>query len=44
MSGYTNDDMIRRGFLDAGAAFLQKPFTSIDLARAARTVLDARGV
>jgi PAS domain S-box-containing protein len=44
MSGYTNDDMMRRGFLDAGAAFLQKPFTETDLARAARTVLDARGV
>jgi PAS domain S-box-containing protein len=42
MSGYTNDDMIRRGLLDQGAAFLQKPFTAADLARAARTVLDAR--
>ncbi|HEX4469389.1 MAG TPA: PAS domain S-box protein [Gemmatimonadaceae bacterium] len=44
MSGYTNDDMIRRGFLDAGAAFLQKPFTETDLARAARTVLDGSGI
>ena len=42
MSGYTNDDMIRRGLLEHGAAFLQKPFTAADLARAARTVLDAR--
>ena len=41
MSGYTNDDMIRRGLLNPGAAFLQKPFTAIDLARAVRGVLDA---
>jgi PAS domain S-box-containing protein len=40
MSGYTNEDMIRRGLLDPGAAFLQKPFTPTDLARAARDVLD----
>ena len=42
MSGYTNDDMIRRGLLEQGAAFLQKPFTAADLARAARAVLDTR--
>ena len=40
ISGYTNDDMIRRGLLDPGAAFLQKPFAAADLARAARAVLD----
>jgi hypothetical protein len=42
MSGYTNDDMIRRGLLDSDSAFLQKPFTPADLARAARDVLDRR--
>jgi two-component system, cell cycle sensor histidine kinase and response regulator CckA len=40
MSGYTNDDIVRRGLLDAGAAFLQKPFTAADLARAVRSTLD----
>jgi CheY-like chemotaxis protein len=39
-SGYnmeeTNTDFFRRG----GAAFLQKPYTRIDLARAVREVLD----
>jgi len=42
MSGYTNEDMVRRGLLNAGSAFLQKPFTAADLAKAARTALDAR--
>jgi len=42
MSGYTNEDMVRRGLLDTGSAFLQKPFTATDLAKAARTALDAR--
>jgi CheY-like chemotaxis protein len=41
MSGYTNDDMVRRGLLDADAAFLQKPFTAADLTLAVRSVLDA---
>jgi len=40
MSGYTNDDIVRRGLLDADAAFLQKPFTAADLARAVRSTLD----
>ena len=40
MSGYTNDDMVRRGLLDVDAAFLQKPFTAPDLARAVRSTLD----
>ena len=42
MSGYTNDDIVRRGLLDANAAFLQKPFTAADLARAVRSTLDTR--
>ena len=39
-SGYnveeTNTDFFRRG----GAAFLQKPYTRVDLAKAVREVLD----
>jgi PAS domain S-box-containing protein len=42
MSGYTDDDIIRRGLLDPGLAFLQKPFTSNALARAVRDLLDCR--
>ena len=42
MSGYTNDHMVRRGLLDSDAAFLQKPFTAPDLARAVRSTLDNR--
>ena len=40
MSGYTNDEMVRRGLLEPRAAFVQKPFNPFDLARAARAVLD----
>jgi len=40
MSGYTNDDIVRRGLLDADAAFVQKPFTAADLARAVRSTLE----
>ena len=42
ISGYTNEDVIRRGLMDSGAAFLQKPFTAAELAKAVRVVLDAR--
>ena len=44
MSGYTNDDTIRRGLKDSSVAFLQKPFTAKrakSLARLVRSVLDA---
>jgi two-component system, cell cycle sensor histidine kinase and response regulator CckA len=27
MSGYTDDEIVRRGLLDAGQPFLQKPFS-----------------
>jgi CheY-like chemotaxis protein len=42
MSGYTDDDIIRRGLLDSSVAFLQKPFTARTLARQVRSILDAR--
>ncbi|MFL5401343.1 MAG: PAS domain S-box protein [Gemmatimonadales bacterium] len=33
MSGYTDDEIVRRGLLDAGQPFLQKPFTPDALVR-----------
>jgi two-component system cell cycle sensor histidine kinase/response regulator CckA len=40
MSGYTNDAVLRRGLLDAGVAFLQKPFSRNEVARRVRELLD----
>jgi CheY-like chemotaxis protein len=40
MSGYTNDEIVRRGVLGGGTAFLQKPFTPDQLVRSIRAVLD----
>ena len=40
MSGYTDDDVVRRGVLATGAVFLQKPFAPEDLLLQVRTVLD----
>jgi len=40
-SGYTDDVMVRRGFSEKGAAFLEKPFTPNVLARKVRAVLDS---
>src|SRR6476661_3987510 len=42
MSGYTDDDIVRRGLLRPGAPFLQKPFVPADLSRKVRDVLDGR--
>ncbi len=40
MSGYTDDDIVRRGFVEPSKAFLQKPFTSDALIQTVRKVLD----
>jgi two-component system cell cycle sensor histidine kinase/response regulator CckA len=40
MSGYTDDEVMRRGVIDGRTAFLQKPFTPVELARKVREVLD----
>ena len=40
-SGYTDSEILRRGLLDPGAAFLAKPFTTEALVRAVRQRLEA---
>ena len=41
MSGYTDDEIVRRGLNDPGMSFIQKPFTAENLAMQVRKVLDA---
>lgn len=40
MSGYTDHPMVRRGVVDAGVAFLQKPFTPTALVSRVRELLE----
>ncbi len=42
MSGYTDDEILRRGLLERGQRLLQKPFTGTTLAHEVRSVLDAK--
>jgi PAS domain S-box-containing protein len=41
ISGYTNDEIVRRGLAESEIAFIQKPFSSDDFLRKVREVLDA---
>jgi two-component system cell cycle sensor histidine kinase/response regulator CckA len=41
MSGYTDDEIVRRGLLEPGIEYLQKPFTPHSLAAKVRAVLDS---
>ncbi len=43
MSGYTNDEIMRRGLLEPGAPFLAKPFSPETLSTKVREVLDQAG-
>jgi two-component system cell cycle sensor histidine kinase/response regulator CckA len=40
ISGYTNDEVLRRGVHEENASFLRKPFTADDLMRRVREVLE----
>lgn len=40
-SGYTDDAIVRRGLMERGGAFLEKPFTPSLLAKKVREVLDS---
>ncbi len=42
MSGYTDDDIVRRGIASPGTGFVQKPFTSAGLLAAVREALPHR--
>jgi PAS domain S-box-containing protein len=41
MSGYTDDEVLRRGLLESGATFLEKPFSPELLARMVSELLEA---
>jgi two-component system, cell cycle sensor histidine kinase and response regulator CckA len=44
VSGYTDDEVVRRGLLDAGRPFLQKPFTPEALVIQVAQLLEHRAV
>jgi CheY-like chemotaxis protein len=44
MSGYPDDDILRRGLANPGRGFLAKPITPEALARAVRNALDRQGL
>ena len=44
MSGYTDHPMVRRGVVNAGVAFLQKPFTPTVLVSRISEILESRPV
>jgi two-component system cell cycle sensor histidine kinase/response regulator CckA len=41
MSGYTDDEIMRRGLLESGATFLEKPFSPELLVRKVSQMLEA---
>ncbi len=41
ISGYTDEEVMRRGIIRRGAAFIPKPFTSVELMQKVREVLDS---
>jgi hypothetical protein len=41
MSGYTDDEVIRRGIISSTTSFIQKPFSLMAFARATREALDS---
>lgn len=43
MSGYTDDAISKHGILDPDVAFIQKPFSTVELTRKVRAVLDDKG-
>jgi hypothetical protein len=43
MTGYSRNAMVHNGLLDAGVAFLQKPFSGEQLGWKVRQVLQGRG-
>jgi two-component system cell cycle sensor histidine kinase/response regulator CckA len=44
MSGYTDDEVVRRGIVAGDMPFIQKPFSQTDLARLVRETLDGSSV
>jgi two-component system cell cycle sensor histidine kinase/response regulator CckA len=44
MSGYTDDEVVRRGIVAGDMPFIQKPFSQTDLARLVRETLDGVSV